>query len=76
MGEAGVTRALWRAVDPAELDGAEELLARQQVPYRRHRDTEVDGITMHDPDGVEIVLLWVGEKVRATGPPAWLSWPH
>ena len=30
-GEAGVTRVLWRAGDPAELDSAEELLTRQQV---------------------------------------------
>ena len=74
MGEAGVTRVLWRAGDPAELDSAEELLARQQVPYQRHRDEEVDGITMHDPDGLEIVLLWLGEKVPATGPPSWLYW--
>ena len=57
MGEAGVTRVLWRARDPAELDSAEELLTRQQVPYQRHRDAEIDGITMHDPDGLEIVLL-------------------
>ena len=75
-GEAGVTRVLWHAGDPAELDSAEELLTRQRVPYQRHRDTEVDGITMHDPDGLEIVLLWIGEKVPATGPPAWLYWYH
>jgi hypothetical protein len=56
------------------LDSAEELLTRQQVPYHRHRDAEVDGITMRDPDGLEIVLLWLGEKIRATGPPAWLYW--
>jgi catechol-2,3-dioxygenase len=74
MGEAGVTRVLWRAGDPAELDRAEELLTRQQVPYQRHRDAEVDGITMHDPDGLEIVLLWMGEKIPATGPPTWLYW--
>ena len=74
MGEAGVTRVLWRVGDPAGLDGAEELLTRQQVPYQRHRDAEVDGITMHDPDGLEIVLLWIGEKVPATGPPTWLYW--
>ena len=74
MGEAGVTRVLWRAVDPAELDSAEEILTRQKVPYQRHRDAEVDGITMHDPDGIEIVLLRIGEKVPATGPPAWLYW--
>ena len=75
-GEAGVTRVLWRAGDPAELDSAEELLTRQQVPYRRHRDAEVDGITMRDPDGLEIVLLWIGEKVPAAGPPSWLYWHH
>ena len=76
MGEAGVSRVLWRAGDPAELDSTEELLIRQQVPYQRHRDAEVDGITMHDPDGLEIVLMWIGEKVLATGPPAWLHWSH
>jgi len=74
LGEAGVTRVLWRVGDPADLDSAEELLTRQQVPYQRHRGAEVDGITMHDPDGLEIVLLWIGEKVQATGPPSWLYW--
>ena len=73
-GEAGVTRVLWRVGDPAELDSAEEFLTRQQVHYHRHRDPEVDGITMRDPDGLEIVLLWLGEKIPATGPPAWLYW--
>jgi catechol-2,3-dioxygenase len=73
-GEAGVTRVLWRVGHPTELDSAEELLTRQQVPYQRHRDVELDGITMHDPDGLEIVLLWIGAKVPATGPPAWLYW--
>src|SRR5262249_34115216 len=73
-GEAGVTRALWRAGDPAELESAEELLTRQQVPHHRNRGAEVDGITVRDPEGLEIVLLWIGEKVAATGPPAWLSW--
>ncbi|MGH3172921.1 MAG: VOC family protein [Streptosporangiaceae bacterium] len=76
VGEAGVTRVLWRAADPAELDSAEELLTRQQVPYRRHHDAEVDGITMHDPDALEIVLLWYGEKAFTPGPPAWLYWYH
>ena len=74
MGEAGVTRVLWRVGDLDELDSAEELLTRQQVPYQRHRDAKVSGITMHDPDGLEIVLLWVPAKVPATGPPPWLHW--
>jgi len=73
-GEAGVTRVLWRVANPADLDSAEERLTGQQVPYQRHRDTEVDGITLHDPDGLEIVLVWIGEKGPATGPPAWLYW--
>jgi catechol-2,3-dioxygenase len=76
MGQTGVTRVLWRAGDPAELDSAEELLTRRRVPYQRHRDAEVDGITMHDPDGLGIVLLWAGGKVPATGPPTWLHWYH
>ena len=59
---------------PADLDRAEERLTGQQVPYQRHRDAEVDGITLHDPDGLEIVLLWMGVKGPATGPPAWLYW--
>ena len=73
-GEAGVTRVLWRVGTPADLDRAEERLTGQQVPYQRHRDAEMDGITLHDPDGLEIVLLWMGEKGPATGPPAWLYW--
>ena len=60
--------------DPAELDSAEELPTRQQVPYQWHRDAEFDGITMRDPDGLGFVLLWVGEKVPANGAPAWLYW--
>jgi catechol-2,3-dioxygenase len=74
MGESGVTRVLWRAGDPAELDSAEELLTRQQVPYQRNRGAEMDSMTVHDPDGLEVVLLWIGEKVPATGPPSWLYW--
>jgi hypothetical protein len=37
------------------------------VPYHRHRDADVDGITLHDPDGLEIVLLWIGEKSPPSG---------
>jgi catechol-2,3-dioxygenase len=76
LGEAGVTRVLWRAGDPSDLDQAEELLTRQRVPYQRHRDGEVVGIMMRDPDGLEVVLLWIGEKVPGTRPPSWLYWKH
>ena len=76
MGEAELTRILWRAGNPAELDSAEELLARRHVPFQRHRNADVDGITTHDPDGLEIVFLWLSGNVPATGPPPWLYWYH
>ncbi len=50
-GEAGVTRVLWRAGDPAELDSAEALLTRQPLPYRQRRDTEVDASRCTIPTG-------------------------
>jgi catechol 2,3-dioxygenase-like lactoylglutathione lyase family enzyme len=74
LGEAGVTRVFWRVRDSVGLDRAEELLIRQEVHYQRHSDTNVDGITVRDPDGLEIVLLRISEQVRAGAPPAWLYW--
>jgi catechol 2,3-dioxygenase-like lactoylglutathione lyase family enzyme len=76
LGEAGVTRVFWQARDPAELDRAEEVLARQEVRYKRHRDANLDGISVRDPDGLEILLLCLNEGVRAGAPPAWLYWYH
>lgn len=76
LGEAGVTRVFWQARDSADLDRAEELLTRQEVRYKRHRDTNLDGIGVRDPDGLEIILLCVSENVRAGAPPAWLYWYH
>ena len=49
------------------------------TPYfeaKAHRDPTGSGayIRVRVPDGLEIVLLWIGEKVPATGPPSWLYW--
>ena len=66
----------WQARDSADLDRAEELLTRQEVRYKRHRDTNLDGINVRDPDGLEIILLCVSENVRARTLPAWLYWYH
>jgi catechol 2,3-dioxygenase-like lactoylglutathione lyase family enzyme len=76
LGEAGVTRVFWQARDPADLDRAEELLIRHDVHYKRHRDTNPDGISVRDPDGLEIILLCLREEVQAATPPAWLYWYH
>jgi catechol 2,3-dioxygenase-like lactoylglutathione lyase family enzyme len=76
LGEAGVTRLFWQLSDSADLDRAEEVLTRQQVRYKRHRYTNLDGIVARDPDGLESILLCIGENVRAGTPPAWLYWYH
>jgi catechol 2,3-dioxygenase-like lactoylglutathione lyase family enzyme len=73
LGEAGVTRVLWRAADSADLDRAEELLSSLEVPYQRHREENTDGLTLRDPDGVEFVLLAPTHDVPVE-PPAWLYW--
>jgi catechol 2,3-dioxygenase-like lactoylglutathione lyase family enzyme len=76
LGEAGVTRVFLHVRDSADLDRAEDCLTREEVRYHRHRDTSAEGIGVRDPDGLEIVLLWIREKVPAKAPPAWLYWYH
>jgi catechol 2,3-dioxygenase-like lactoylglutathione lyase family enzyme len=72
--QTGVTRVFLRVGDSAELDRAEEWFTRGQVRYQRHRDTTADSIGVRDPDGLQIVLLWINEEVHAEPPPAWLYW--
>ena len=76
LGEAGVTRVFWQAGDSTNLDDAEELLTRREVRYKRHRDTNLDGISVRDPDGLEILLLSISGNDRPGTPPAWLYWYH
>jgi len=73
LGEPGVTRVFWRAGGSAELDRAEEYLNGLEVPCRRHSEEHVDGITLRDPDGVELVLLCSDQEHYAE-PPSWLYW--
>jgi catechol-2,3-dioxygenase len=73
LGEPGVTRVLWRARDSADLDRVEECLTSLEVSYQRHREESMDGITLRDPDGVELVLLSATPDPPAE-PPAWLYW--
>jgi catechol-2,3-dioxygenase len=73
LGEPGVTRVLWRAADPSDLDRAEAYLNRLNVPCQRHREEVTDGLTLRDPDGVEFVLL-CGSEEPGTEPPFWLYW--
>jgi catechol-2,3-dioxygenase len=72
--QIGVTRVFLRVSDPADLDRAEEFFTREQVPHQRHHDTSADSIGVRDPDGLQIVLLWINEEFHAEPPPAWLYW--
>jgi catechol-2,3-dioxygenase len=72
--EAGVTRVFLRVGDSADLDRAQEFLTREEVRHQRHHDKTADSIGVRDPDGLQIVLLWVNEDVHAEPPPAWLYW--
>jgi catechol 2,3-dioxygenase-like lactoylglutathione lyase family enzyme len=73
LGEPGVTRVLWRAADPTDLDRAQEYLTSLDVPFQRHREDNSDGLTLRDPDGVEFVLL-CGTREARSEPPFWLYW--
>lgn len=75
-GQTGVTRLFWRVSDPAVLDITEERLTRHSVPYRRHREGEIRGISTHDPDGIDIVVLPPDEPPIAGTPPAVAYWEH
>jgi catechol 2,3-dioxygenase-like lactoylglutathione lyase family enzyme len=72
--QTGVTRVFLRVAGTAELDRAEEWFIREQVHYQRYHDTSADSIGVRDPDGLQIVLLWINEAVHAEPPPAWLYW--
>jgi len=73
LGEPGVTRVLWRVEGSAELDRAEEYLNGLEVPCQRHSEEHVDGVTLRDPDGVELVLLCTDQGPNIE-PPSWLYW--
>lgn len=75
-GETGVTRLFWRVSDPVDLDTVEERLTRDSVPYERHADEEIVGITTHDPDGTDIVLLRPDKGPLTGAPPPALYWQH
>jgi catechol 2,3-dioxygenase-like lactoylglutathione lyase family enzyme len=72
--QTGVTRVFLRVGGTAELDRAEEWFTREEVHYQRYHDASADSIGVRDPDGLQIVLLWINEAVHSEPPPAWLYW--
>jgi len=69
LGQTGVTRIGWQVTNPAELDSAEERLARHGAQYQRPNDTNGSRVTTHDPDGLEVVVFLPPEPSLAGKPP-------
>jgi catechol 2,3-dioxygenase-like lactoylglutathione lyase family enzyme len=76
LGDAGVTRLFWRVHKHADIDIAEGVLTEHGIDHKRHKEDTSDGLSFHDPDGLDIVLLHVELKKADTSPPSWLSWAH
>jgi len=74
FGQAGVTRIGWQVTSPADLDSAEERLARHGAQYRRPDDTNGNRIATHDPDGLEVVVFLPPEPSLAEKPPPFVYW--
>jgi catechol 2,3-dioxygenase-like lactoylglutathione lyase family enzyme len=75
LGDAGVTRLLWRVTETTDLDVAEQALTDMGVRYSRHKDVNVDGLSFRDPDGLDVVLVRKGPPTDAT-PPSWMYWTN
>ena len=74
MGQTGVTRIGWQVTNPADLDSAEERLARHGAQYQRPDDTNGNRITTRDPDGLEVVVFLPPEPSLAGKPPPFVYW--
>jgi catechol 2,3-dioxygenase len=76
-GKVGVTRLAFRVTGSADLDRAEELLTRHQMPYHRGQIAGADYLTTRDPDGLRIVLLQTDQaSMLDAAPPAPIYWPE
>jgi len=71
LGQIGVARIGWQVTSSAELDKAEERLARHGAQYH-----EPDGgrIVTHDPDGLSVVLFLPSDPSLTEKPPPYIYW--
>ena len=76
LGQAGVARIGWQVASPADLDTAEERLARHGAHYRRVDEPDGGRIATHDPDGLSVILFLPGEPALAGKPPPFVYWYH
>jgi hypothetical protein len=58
----------------ADLDRAEERLARHGVKYRRASQTGGGRIETHDPDGLRVILFLPDEPSLDRKPPPFIYW--
>ena len=74
LGQAGVTRIGWQVTSPADLDRAEERLARHGAQYERVDVADGGRIVTHDPDGLSVILFLAVEPSLAGKPPPFMYW--
>lgn len=72
LGQTGVARIGWQLTSSADLDSAEERLARQGTPYKRETDGE--RIVTHDPDGLSVILFLPSDPSLTGKPPGYVYW--
>lgn len=74
LGQAGVTRIGWQVTSWAELDSAEERLARHGTQYQRADEADGGRIVTHDPDGLSVILFLPVEPSLGGKPPPFMYW--
>jgi len=74
LGQTGVARIGWQVTSSADLDRAEERLAKHGAQYQRADDSDGGRIVTHDPDGLSVVLFLPGEPSLARKPPPFIYW--
>jgi catechol-2,3-dioxygenase len=72
LGQAGVSRLGWQLASPADLDIAEERLAKHGVQYQR--EGSADRVVTDDPDGLRVVLFVPDDPSLTGKPPGWIYW--
>jgi catechol 2,3-dioxygenase-like lactoylglutathione lyase family enzyme len=76
LGQTGVARIGWQVASSADLDRAEDRLARHGVQYRRAEEADGGRIVTHDPDGLDVILFQPSDPSLGRKPPPFIYWYH
>jgi catechol 2,3-dioxygenase-like lactoylglutathione lyase family enzyme len=76
LGQAGVARIGWQVSSSADLDRAEDRLARHGVQYERGEEANGGRIVTHDPDGLDVIVFLPSDPSLGIKPPPFVYWYH